>query len=616
MVDGHNFPHSGAGVITFPSIEDFYPGNMLEEYPPRISIQFHDSSDWNFDYLFHQIITEVPGDDDPVAGLLPWDDIAGIAPAFQFRSQYQMTDGIGDPSVIRNLTSGAHTMAVQLGEDYDLPDMLAFFTLDVPAGTNSAVLTTLVSLIGGHPTVADAYLEGFPEPLPDMAVTTVAPLTGLPLTCTHYPSFQPAAADAAWAGKQWYLRNAPHGIGAYFAWTEGLIGSGVRLVDVERGWMLDHEDLAGTRATPLWGVNVKEYKYHGTAVLGIVGANVDNNIGCKGIAPRSDLYAVSEWSTSGAYAPGLAIIEALGVLRPGDVLLIESQKKQNPFGVDSRSVPIEQEPFIYWWVRTAYLRGVVVVATAGNGGDNLDNVTDHRGKYVFQRSVRDSGAIIVAAGKRDSGNGEWVRWDRTNYGKRVDCFAQGDCVHSLTDYALGSDPLVDDRYLTVGEGATSSAAAIVAGAALVIQGIAKRRGGSRFSPRQLRRLLSDASTGTPSRTPLVDRIGVMPNLKKIVTDSIPDTAARALRSSRGRSGRPLLVVPTLTPRCRGCSETHSAASATEAGALDGQSLDSAGSPLTVEVPGVGSSESSTARASATGSRRRRGLLRRNRQRAG
>jgi serine protease len=65
-----------------------------------------------------------------------------------------------------------------------------------------------------------------------------------------------------------------------------------------------------------------------------------------------------------------------------------------------------------------------------------------------------------------------------------------------------------------GFGGTSGASAIVAGAAVVTQGIARARG-QNLTPAQMRTLLSDAAFNTLSANPAADRIGVMPNLKGI-----------------------------------------------------------------------------------------------------
>jgi hypothetical protein len=61
---------------------------------------------------------------------------------------------------------------------------------------------------------------------------------------------------------------------------------------------------------------------------------------------------------------------------------------------------------------------------------------------------------------------------------------------------------------------TSSASAIIAGAAIVVQSIVAASGKRRLSPAQMRDILSNNGTAS-------DRIGVMPDLKKIIDDVLP-----------------------------------------------------------------------------------------------
>ena len=65
---------------------------------------------------------------------------------------------------------------------------------------------------------------------------------------------------------------------------------------------------------------------------------------------------------------------------------------------------------------------------------------------------------------------------------------------------------------------TSGASAIVAGAALAVQGLLELEPnlGFRYGPFQMRDLLSEPTLGTPSADPPEDRIGVMPNLRAII----------------------------------------------------------------------------------------------------
>jgi serine protease len=75
--------------------------------------------------------------------------------------------------------------------------------------------------------------------------------------------------------------------------------------------------------------------------------------------------------------------------------------------------------------------------------------------------------------------------------------------------------LATDRY-TGSFGGTSGSAAIVAGAALILQSVRVARLGSRFTPDQVRAILGDPANGTWSSNPAADRIGVMPDLRKIL----------------------------------------------------------------------------------------------------
>jgi len=93
---------------------------------------------------------------------------------------------------------------------------------------------------------------------------------------------------------------------------------------------------------------------------------------------------------------------------------------------------------------------------------------------------------------------------------------------------------------------TSGATPIVTGAAAVVQGMAQASLGYRLSPLELRQILTE--NGTASATPATDLIGVMPNLRAIVSNSalnlLPDLY---IRDYVGDTGGPTSGINCASP---------------------------------------------------------------------
>jgi hypothetical protein len=124
-------------------------------------------------------------------------------------------------------------------------------------------------------------------------------------------------------------------------------------------------------------------------------------------------------------------------------------------------------------------------------------------------------------------DGSRARRPQTNYGTRIDCYAWADGVWTTFCQATedwGSPP-TNNCYGNFN--GTSSATAIIAGAALCVQGVVKARGGL-LTPGQMRALLSDPLTGTKSANPATDGIGVMPDLGQVIAQAalVPDVYVR------------------------------------------------------------------------------------------
>ena len=312
--------------------------------------------------------------------------------------------------------------------------------------------------------------------------------------------------------EQGFLGPAPDGIDAIYAWKfDGGRGEGLRFIDMELGWTFDHEGLVRHgRPAPrlLSGEIVDGEREHGTSVLGVVLSASEKNAH-RGIAPNVDSVAVV------SYYPGWDMAEAIRVaidhLEFGDVLLLEAQIRE------VEHPPIEVLPDVFEAIRRATAKGIVVVEAAGNGGVNLDQYERAARSKPSRTPEGDSLAILVAAAtaavphtpiRKNVPQRGWG----TNFGSRVDCYAWGEKIAVCTSNSLGStNARMEDFF------GTSAAAAIIAGAALSLQGIALKRLGRRMSPREIRALLTDPHCGTASlNSRNVDRIGAMPDLRRIL----------------------------------------------------------------------------------------------------
>ncbi|MHA4045106.1 S8 family peptidase [Bacillus cereus] len=312
--------------------------------------------------------------------------------------------------------------------------------------------------------------------------------------------------------RQGYLEPAPLGINAPYAWSiNGGDGKGTTFVDMEYGWLLNHEDLVNQKIELMSGQNKSEHHDHGTSVLGIVSAE-DNNIGGIGIAPKAKVKVVSQIRDNGNYNTADAILSAVNNMQAGDILLLEAQATYDGYG-DKNYFPVEVKPDIFDAIRMGTNKGIIIIEAGANGGNDLDQFRDRNGKQVLNRNspdFKDSGAIMVGAA---SARVPHKRSYFSNYGSRVDVYGWGNAVDT-TD-AKPSE-FITNLYTSSFAG-TSSASPIIAGAAASIQGIAKNNQGRVYTPRQLRAILSDSSTGTKSNDPTSDKIGVLPDLKAILS---------------------------------------------------------------------------------------------------
>lgn len=329
-----------------------------------------------------------------------------------------------------------------------------------------------------------------------------------------------------------HIEGQQKGVNAKFAWDfEGGKGEGQFLVDVELGWVKEHQRLPTSKIKLLAGLSLDGEKRHGTSVLGIVCGKHSPLVGCEGIAPEVDSVGlVSCEPNPNAQAPELRIRpdDQQTALRENihDAIVIGTnalvQKHDSSPGSGcgvlllerhtDKGLPVETYELIFGLIKTATSLGITVVEPAGNTRNGKDLGLHPDAQILTQ----DSGAIMVGSAKKEvirrpPAPDHHERFHSSNFGSRVNCYAWGEGV--VTPAWISGPPEIlnacDKEF-----GSTSAAAAIIAGVALVVQGIVARAGAAPLSVAALRDFLSDPALGTPCAPG--DNIGVMPDLEKIL----------------------------------------------------------------------------------------------------
>ncbi|MEP7375751.1 MAG: S8 family peptidase [Chitinophagaceae bacterium] len=407
------------------------------------------------------------------------------------------------PGEIKKKLQEAKQKASDKGRDYDPPAINNYFAIKCPYEIDKK---EVIKILQQFDCVELAYIEAaLAEP----------------------PSVN--ASNNPRSAEQHYLDPAPVGIDARFAWTKdggdgntGSYGNGkVQFIDIEQGWNLNHKDLAAAGISLLPGGINLQYKWHGTSVLGIILAQ-DNNIGCVGITPFVSAKVSSIWridpepsdSGNGAIKNiADAIWEAIHALKAGDVILIEAQLTDQD-ELTKNLLPVELEPAIFDAITVGTNLDIIIVEAGGNKRFDLDDFRNESEKFVLKKDhpdFKDSGAIMVGAAVSTVPHRRKRGKFGSNYGSRIDCFAWGSDINTTS-----SDKVDGNRSLyTSAFSETSGASAIIAGAVISIQSMKKQADGRKYDPDEIRRILHDPECGTASSNPETDKIGLMPDLKKI-----------------------------------------------------------------------------------------------------
>jgi hypothetical protein len=428
----------------------------------------------------------------PEPDLCSLEEVAEAAQVTDLRGILRKYPGVRSHPAVRQSAVAEILERESRDSDVPLPSLTSYFVADPRELEDARYADRLLADLNAAADVEVAYRE--------RAVCTPQDLEDDPLV-----------------NDQGYLDPAPKGIGAKEVWRFSN-GAGVPFVDLEAGWYLKHVDLPRARLEPQPMINLNDdtEANHGTAVLGVVLAQ-RNERGIIGIAHGADFLGVVshvvDLAREASGAPD-AIAKAVEALTRdkgrGGVLLLEAQT------VDG--YPIEVDEVTFTAIRRATRAGIIVIEASGNGtgrvGRDLDRATRWDGRLG---SPRDSGAIIASGCHANlAGLGGHRRVAYTGYGSRVDCYAWGENVVTTGGGDFGPEAQRPSRKFTAMFGGSSSAAAIIAGAAILVQQMAGAYGKGPLEAPEMRRLLSDPTTGTPVLAPTgTQRVGVMPDLKKI-----------------------------------------------------------------------------------------------------
>ncbi|WP_158605914.1 S8/S53 family peptidase [Taibaiella sp. KBW10] len=302
--------------------------------------------------------------------------------------------------------------------------------------------------------------------------------------------------------QQSYIGVNP-GVNMRYAWDKGFFGQNVKVRDVEYGVNINHEDLEDQNITIQPGKTIEPslttaYTEHGTAVLGILAAN-KGDYGISGMVPNvTEAVLYPEYTVETGYDRALAVSSAINNTSIGDVVIYEMQT-----GGVSGYAPAEYDNVIWSLTKAATDAGIIIVAAAANGSQNLDAPA-----YATYMARGNSGAIMVGAGTNTTAH---TRLNFSNYGSRVDLQAWGTDVFS-TGYGDAHQIGGDFNQTYTNFSGTSSATPIVASCVVNLQAYYRHlTGGNSMTGQQIKTILRN--TGIPQGSPATENIGPLPNMK-------------------------------------------------------------------------------------------------------
>jgi len=315
------------------------------------------------------------------------------------------------------------------------------------------------------------------------------------------PPFDIAPVTPNFESFQMYLGANP-GVNMNYAWNLNVNGNGIKIRNIEYGFNKNHEELHQINTFLAAGMTINsaasiDYTEHGTATFGTVMGH-KGLYGISGLAHgATEMILFPEWQISG-YNRVFAVSQAIANSVLGDVVIYEMQTG----GQSGQFVPAEFNGLIWDLTSAASASGIIIVAAAGNGNQNLNSAF-----YQNYMNLGNSGAIIVGAGTPNLSHN---RISYSTYGTRVDVQGWGENVFT-TGYGDAQNVGNDFNQYYTNFAGTSSATAMVAGCVAVLQSYHFSLTGNYLTGPQMRNLLKD--TGIAQGTAVSGNIGPLPNMQ-------------------------------------------------------------------------------------------------------
>lgn len=460
-------------------------------------------------------ISDVAPDPD-IADIEPQDSVERLILSEYYAGKLVIRLEDRDISVLNHFSSEGLSYSRAIGEDLnryyerkdelerlsrrELPDLSKYYFLEVKDPRKAIDAYRNLKNRRG---VELVYAEEIPQPL---GLTTIAVAKDVP---------QPLGLETTpdLSGVQGYLKSYSRhgGVDAEYAWQQGITGQDVILVDGEQDWDFAHLDVTydssifvtnGLCDNPESTSSVcRSIMNHGTAVAGVItGKHQETSIGVKGIAPDLKFNAGS--SSISYFLAALTDGDPSNYeMPPGTIFLIEIGRACNS---QAACLPMEVSLFDFTAIQQATAAGITVISGAANGSKNLDVPSDYESllpsDQIVDLSQNDSGSILVGASQGVGwppvyvdgcqNGGAHTLLNESNYGTPVDLFAWG-CSVVTAGYGYPGNPYEwfpisgwptppnsdPHAYFMNSFGGTSSATAIVGGAAALLQSYAKREMG-------------------------------------------------------------------------------------------------------------------------------------------